>query len=723
VTAGRNRQHKRIQLRVPRPRWLLTTALLAVFAFILIIEAYASGRFVPDAIHDTGSGTRVPASVVNGGPVIDTTGGRPRSYHLPPRTIALTFDDGPDPAWTPKILAVLRRHRVHATFFVVGSNLSRHPGNGRSLVADGNEIGSHTFSHPDLAEVPAWQRSVEYVEVQSAISGATGMKTSLLRYPYSSSAEAIDNAYWPIVQEVGRRGYLTVLTDNDSEDWTRPGVDAIVRNATPGGDHGSIVLMHDAGGDRTQTVAALDRFIPLMQARGYRFMTVSEGVGLAVGTGPVANNTPAGALDVWRGRGLVAAVQIADSALRVLAILFILVGVLTLGRTTLLFVLAGRHAHRRRSSTWSWGPPVTEPVSVVVPAYNEREGIEAAVRSLATGDYPGDIEVVVIDDGSTDGTADLVEALGLANVHAVRVPNGGKPSALNVGIARARHELIIMVDGDTIFEPDSIRQLVAAFADERVGAVAGNVKVGNRGSVVARWQHIEYVIGFNLDRRLYDTLRCMPTVPGAIGAFRRAALRDVGGVSDDTLAEDTDLAMAICRAGWHIVYAERARAWTEAPSTLGQLWKQRYRWSYGTMQAMWKHRRALIQRGGSGRLGRRGLLSLALFSVALPMLAPLLDIMSVYGFFFFDRGTTAVAWTAMLALQTVTAVAAFRMDRESLRPLWALALAQFVYRQMMYLVVIQSVITALTGARLRWHKLHRTGQPEVPVTGRSREPA
>ncbi|MDT4990023.1 MAG: hypothetical protein QOI74_4117, partial [Micromonosporaceae bacterium] len=665
-------ERRRGRLGVPRPRWVVTACLLAVFGFILVIEAYASGQFVPDAVHRSAHSDRVPASIADGGPVIDTTGGQPRSYHLPTRTIALTFDDGPDPAWTPKVLAVLRRHQVHATFFTIGALVSRHPDVARAIVAGGNELGAHSFSHPDLAEVPGWLRSVEYAGAQSAISGATGVKTSLLRYPYSSTAAAVDNVYWPIVRDVGRRGYLTVLTDTDSADWTRPGVDAIVRNATPANDHGLIVLMHDAGGDRSQTVAALDRYIPLMISRGYRFTTVSEGLGLAVGTGPIAGNTPAGAADVWRGRALATVIGVADASLRALAALFVLVGVLTLGRTVLLFALAGHHARRRRSSRWSWGAPVTEPVSVLVPAFNEKEGIEAAIASLATGDYPGPVEVVVVDDGSTDGTADLVESLRLANVRVVRARNGGKAAALNVGIARARHELIVMVDGDTIFEPDSIRQLVAPFADERVGAVAGNVKVGNRGSVVARWQHIEYVIGFNLDRRLYDTLQCMPTVPGAIGAFRRAALRDVGGVSGDTLAEDTDLTMAICRAGWQVVYAERARAWTEAPATLRQLWKQRYRWSYGTMQAMWKHRRALVERGGSGRFGRRGLLSLALFSVALPVFAPLFDIMTGYGLFFFNRNVTAAAWLGMLALQAFTALVAFRMDRESPRPLWAL---------------------------------------------------
>jgi glycosyltransferase involved in cell wall biosynthesis len=345
---------------------------------------------------------------------------------------------------------------------------------------------------------------------------------------------------------------------------------------------------------------------------------------------------------------------------------------------------------------------------VIGPAFNEKEGIEAAVRSLAGGDYPA-VEVVVVDDGSSDETAALAEGLRLPNVRVVRTPNGGKANALNTGVALARHNLIVMVDGDTIFEPDSIRQLVQPFADPSVGAVAGNVKVGNRASLVASWQHIEYVIGFNLDRRLYEVLRCMPTVPGAIGAFRRSALKDVGGISDETLAEDTDVTMAMCRAGWQVVYEERARAWTEAPATLEQLYRQRYRWSYGTMQAMWKHRRALFDSGESGRFGRRGLPFLALFGVALPLLAPVVDIMLVYGLVFWDRSQTIVAWLAMLALQMITAFVAFRFDSESVRPLWKLPLQQFAYRQLMYLVLIQSAMTAMTGGRLRWHKLHRAG--------------
>jgi cellulose synthase/poly-beta-1,6-N-acetylglucosamine synthase-like glycosyltransferase len=362
-------------------------------------------------------------------------------------------------------------------------------------------------------------------------------------------------------------------------------------------------------------------------------------------------------------------------------------------------------------------------VSVVVPAYDEKEGIEAAVRSLVASRHP--VEVVVVDDGSTDGTADIVEALGLPQVTVVRQENAGKPAALNAGVRAARHELVVLVDGDTRFEPETVGRLVQPFADTGVGAVSGNAKVGNRQGLLGRWQHIEYVMGFNLDRRLYDVLQCMPTIPGAVGAFRRRALLDVGGVSDDTLAEDTDLTASVVRAGWKVVYEQSARAWTEAPATWGQLWKQRYRWCYGTLQAMWKHRHAVVEPGPSGRFGRRGLVAMALFQVLLPLAAPAMDAFLLYGLFFLDVRTTVVLWGGFVAAQLLTAAYAFRLDGESLRPLWSLPLQQVVYRQLMYLVVVQSVFTAIYGVRLPWVKLRRTGDVQLPgdaPAGRVREP-
>ncbi|UWZ49413.1 glycosyltransferase [Dactylosporangium matsuzakiense] len=680
-----------------------------MLAGVLFVEAYVNAEFHPDHSESAGKQTTVPQPVIDGGPIIDTRNNQVHSYSLPKKTIALTFDDGPDPQWTPQIMDVLRRHNVNATFFVVGTQVTRHTDLVSELARGGDEIGIHSFTHPRLDQLSQWQRELEYSQTQLAVVKATGQKSALLRLPYSSSADAIDDANWPLIKEAGRLGYLSIMTDTDSRDWSLPGVDKIVQGATPEGDKGSIVLMHDAGGDRQQTIEALDRFIPIMQQRGYSFTTVSGGLAKTLSGQNIALEAPATVRDQRRAFALVTAVGVADWIMELLRVLFLIVGILTIGRTVALFLLAGRHARKRRNKAWQWGPPVEEPVSVIVPAYNEKEGIEAAVRSLAGGDHPGGIEVVVVDDGSTDNTADLVAAMHLPNVRVVRIPNGGKPNALNVGVAMARHDLIVMVDGDTVFEPDAVRHLVQPFADPTVGAVAGNVKVGNRDTIVARWQHIEYVIGFNLDRRLYDILQIMPTIPGAIGAFRRRALADIGGISHDTLAEDTDATMALCRTGWRVVYEERARAWTEAPSKLRQLWLQRYRWSYGTMQAMWKHRRSIVDRGPSGRFGRFGLPFIAFFGIALPLLAPLIDILLVYGLFFSSWKITTAAWLAMFTMQLVTAIVAFRLDKEKLRPLWVLPLQQFVYRQLMYIVLIQSMGTALTGARLRWHKLHRSG--------------
>jgi cellulose synthase/poly-beta-1,6-N-acetylglucosamine synthase-like glycosyltransferase len=361
-------------------------------------------------------------------------------------------------------------------------------------------------------------------------------------------------------------------------------------------------------------------------------------------------------------------------------------------------------------------------LSVIVPAYNEEAGIAATVRSLLDTDYPGAFEVIVVDDGSSDRTAAIVEGLALPGVRLLRKPNGGKPSALNAGAAMARGEILVLVDGDTVFQRDTLRHLVGPLADPRVGAVSGNTKVANRGGLLGRWQHIEYVIGFNLDRRMFDVLQCMPTVPGAIGAFRRSVLARVGGVPADTLAEDTDLTMAICRSGYRVVYEEKAIAWTEAPSSLRQLWRQRYRWCYGTMQAMWKHRRSLVERGASGRFGRRCLTYLAVFQVVLPLFAPAVDLFALFGLVFLNPVGPILLWAGFVAAQTAAGAYALWLDGERVRPLWALPLQQFVYRQLMYLVVVQSVVTALLGSRLGWHTIRRTGTfsdvPPQPASAR-----
>ncbi|MFJ6069899.1 bifunctional polysaccharide deacetylase/glycosyltransferase family 2 protein [Streptomyces sp. NPDC093065] len=721
-----------------RPRVLLALLLLLALTCVMLLDGYLRAEVGGDQRVRTGaSASDVPDDVLDGGPILSFPGGQATTVSVPDKTIVLTFDDGPDPTWTPQVLEILDEYDVPGTFFLVGSMVARHPGIVRDLVEQGNEVGVHTFTHVDLSYQSQARVTREIEQTQLALAGAAGITTTLFRAPYSSETNAIDNYSWPVYESLGEDGYTSVFIDTDSDDWKRPGVSKIVEWATPEDDEGASVLFHDAGGERSQTIEALPKYIEKMKAKGYTFTTVSgvmaeqqpsadapAGAGSAPGSaagsaagseggGLQAAHHKATGATLYEGRALIAAVAVAEWTVPALSAGLVIVGVAVMGRFAMMLVLARRHHRQRNRRRFSWGPPVTRPVSVVVPAYNEKECIEATLRSLARSTHP--IEIVVVDDGSTDGTAEIAESLGLPGVRVVRQANAGKPAALNNGVRHARYDIVVMMDGDTVFEPDTVRHLVQPFADPSVGAVAGNAKVGNRRTLIGAWQHIEYVMGFNLDRRMYDLLRCMPTIPGAIGAFRREAVLEVGGMSDDTLAEDTDITIALHRAGWRVVYEEHARAWTEAPGSLGQLWSQRYRWSYGTMQALWKHRRSLTDKGPSGRFGRVGMPLVVLFQVVTPVFAPLIDVFTVYSMLFVDFRAALLAWLAVLGVQLVCAAYAFRLDREKYRYLLMMPLQQLAYRQMMYLVLIHSCVTALTGGRLRWQKLKRTGEVGNPA--------
>ncbi|MFC8140235.1 bifunctional polysaccharide deacetylase/glycosyltransferase family 2 protein [Streptomyces paradoxus] len=714
-----------------RPRVVLALLLLLALVCVMLLDGYLRAEVGGDQRVRTGAGSSdVPDDILDGGPIVTFRGGRATTVSVPDKTIALTFDDGPNPTWTPQVLAILEKYDVPATFFLVGSMVSRYPGVVRDMVGQGHEVGIHTFTHVDLSYQSDTRVRREMEQTQLALAGAAGITTTLFRAPYSSETDAIDNYSWPVYKKLGQDGYTSVFVDTDSDDWKRPGVSKIVQWATPKKNKGASVLFHDAGGERSQTIEALPQYIEKMRAKGYTFTTISGALekqqgqqapaGAAPGTGgsrlQAAHREATGAI-LYEGKALVAAVAVAEWAVPALSVGLLVVGVAVMGRFGMMLLLARRHHRLRNRRRFSWGPEVTRPVTVIVPAYNEKECIANTLDSLARSTHP--IEIIVVDDGSTDGTSEIAReaalALGMTNVRVIRQENAGKPAALNNGVRSARHDIVVMMDGDTVFEPDTVRRLVQPFADPEVGAVAGNAKVGNRTTVIGAWQHIEYVMGFNLDRRMYDLLRCMPTIPGAIGAFRREAVLQAGGMSEDTLAEDTDITIAMHRDGWRVVYQEHARAWTEAPGSLKQLWSQRYRWSYGTMQALWKHRKSLTDKGPSGRFGRVGMPLVVLFQIVTPVFAPLIDVFTAYSMIFIDFRAALLAWLAVLCVQLVCAAYAFRLDREKYRYLLMMPLQQLAYRQMMYLVLIHSCVTALTGGRLRWQKLKRTGEVGTPA--------
>ncbi|MET7569566.1 bifunctional polysaccharide deacetylase/glycosyltransferase family 2 protein [Streptomyces sp. NPDC005492] len=765
-----------------RPRVILALLLLLGLTCVMLLDGYLRAEVGGDQrVRDGASASKVPDKVLNGGPILTFRNGQPVTQTIPKKTIVLTFDDGPNPTYTPTVLKILKKYDVPATFFLVGSMVSRYPDIVKQMVSQGNEVGIHTFTHVDLSYQSDARIKREMEQTQLALAGAAGITTTLFRAPYSSETDAIDNYSYPVYKTLGAEGYTSVFVDTDSDDWKQPGVAKIIKWATPSGTSGSSVLFHDAGGVRSQTMKALPTYIAKMKAKGYTFTTVSGAIaknaatqrpvtstgaaagtstgtvtagaqpsaaptaGAPAGTAPGSGQTTVGSaaggsgnsngngngrisalqaahreatgMTLYEGKSLIWAVRVAEWVVPGLAAGLTVVGVAVMSRFGMMLILARRHYRQRNKRRFSWGATVTRPVTVIVPAYNEKECIANTLESLAKSTHP--IEIIVVDDGSSDGTSEIAReaarSFGMNNVRVIRQENAGKPAALNNGVRNASYDIVIMMDGDTVFEPDAVHQLVQPFADPEVGAVAGNAKVGNRNTVIGAWQHIEYVMGFNLDRRMYDLLRCMPTIPGAIGAFRREAVLAVGGMSEDTLAEDTDITIALHREGWRVVYQEHARAWTEAPASLKQLWSQRYRWSYGTMQALWKHRKSLTDKGPSGRFGRVGMPLVVIFQIITPVFAPLIDVFTVYSMIFVDFWASLAMWFAVLGIQLFCAAYAFRLDREKYRYLMMLPLQQLAYRQMMYLVLIHSCITALTGGRLRWQKLKRTGEVGTPA--------
>jgi peptidoglycan/xylan/chitin deacetylase (PgdA/CDA1 family) len=274
------RHRPRASRREPRAHWLLLLlgglvllAELSLNGFVRHVGAEGSG--VPVVLRGP---TPAPAEVTGGGPVvrIDASGAA-SSRSMPAGTIALTFDDGPDPEWTPKILDVLAKHHAHATFFVIGSRVNEYPELTRRILAEGNELGVHTFTHANLATLPSWRRRLELTLSLNAIAGATGQLPNLMRPPYSSEPDAITLPDYQALADAAQAGYVVVLTDHDTEDWRRPGTAAIVAAAIPKVGEGAVVMMHDSGGDRSQTLAAVDE---LLSKRSYRFTTVSAGLGL-----------------------------------------------------------------------------------------------------------------------------------------------------------------------------------------------------------------------------------------------------------------------------------------------------------------------------------------------------------------------------------------------------------------------------------------------------------
>ncbi len=649
-----------------------------------------------------------------------------RRYGRRKDAVALTFDDGPDGDYTPAILDTLRQRGVKATFFVIGENAEIRPGLLQRIVREGHEVGNHTFSHPNLALVSAQATRLELNATERLIEAVLNRRTALFRPPYFGDAEpTTSDELVPIAVAQGL-GYITVGLRVDPGDWETPPADTIIRRTLDqlSEGRGNVVLLHDGGGDRSNTVAALGPLIDSIRARGLQITTVTDlaHVPTALAMAPLPPSTALRRFLELTSFSLVGWFELALHAV------FLVAMVLGVSRLGIILGLAlwQRFAPRfgRRAADVAYHPRV----SVVVPAYQEELVVVRTVESLLAQQYDG-LEVVVVDDGSPDRTYDVLEAAFGTHpqVRVLRKPNGGKASALNLGLEYAAGDVIVALDADTLFPPGTIAALIRPLADARVGAVAGNAKVGNRVNLVTRWQAIEYVTSQNIDRRAFAMLNCITVVPGAIGAWRRDLVVEAGGFRDDTLAEDQDLTMTLLKRGWRIAYADRAVAYTEAPDSLGALSRQRFRWSFGTLQCAWKHRDALF-RPRYGTLGFIGLPNIWIFQLLFPFISPVADLLFVWslvtvwlnkvehGAEYARQSLVQVLtfYVAFLLVDWLAAVVALTMERGEEKWLaWLVLIQRFAYRQVMYWVVVKAAVWAVQGRARGWGKLERKGTVEL----------
>jgi cellulose synthase/poly-beta-1,6-N-acetylglucosamine synthase-like glycosyltransferase/peptidoglycan/xylan/chitin deacetylase (PgdA/CDA1 family)/spore germination protein YaaH len=648
-----------------------------------------------------------------------------------PKEVALTFDDGPDPIWTPQILAILEEYHVPATFFVIGENGLANRSILEREVADGDEIGNHTYTHPNLAQESNTGVNLELNATQRLVEAFTGHSIRLFRAPYFGDAEPTTADEIGPALQAQDHGYTVVGLHVDPGDWTRPGAKAIVdqalaqvKAATPDRS-ANIILLHDGGGNRAQTVAALPGIIVGLEQAGYKIVPTSKLAGLSH-----AQVMPQlSGVDLAAIRADVFAFTSLGFIIVALNWTFFFAIALGIARAVLLTALAVLPGGRQ--------PPIPDgtfrpKVTVIIPAFNEERVIESSVRRILDSTYPY-LNVIVADDGSKDRTSAIVTATYGDNprVKLLTLVNGGKAKALNRALEDATGEIIVALDADTQFEPQTVLQLVRWFIDEQIGAVAGNAKVGNRFNLVTRWQAVEYVTAQNIERKALTRFDAIMVVPGAVGAWRRAALDDVGGYPEVTLAEDQDLTIAIQRKKWKIAYDEQAVAWTEAPESFRSLAKQRFRWSFGTLQCLWKHRR-ILRTGKPGGLAYIGVPQAWLFQIVFAVISPAIDlalIISIVGTAIrvhqhgWAQTQTDVLrmfayWLAFSSIDLVCGYVAFRRDqREKHFPAILLLSQRFVYRQLMYSVVIRAVSAALRGVGTGWGKLERSGRVTAPGLG------
>jgi cellulose synthase/poly-beta-1,6-N-acetylglucosamine synthase-like glycosyltransferase/peptidoglycan/xylan/chitin deacetylase (PgdA/CDA1 family)/spore germination protein YaaH len=651
-----------------------------------------------------------------------------------PNEVALSFDDGPDPTWTPKILDILKQKHASGAFFMIGEEAQNNIGLMQRVYREGHEIGNHTFTHPDISEISNASVDLELNLTERLFAAELGVQPLYFRPPYSIDQEPDTNDQAAPADRIQHLGYVIVGNKIDTDDWEEHPVkspqeiiDSVFQQMedmkTRSWMRGSIILLHDGGGDRQPTIDALPKLIDALRARGYKIVPVSE----LMGKTRAEVMPPLNQHQLWEARVDSIAFWVWAFFNHFVIAVFFVGDILMSARLIIIGVFAIIDRFRKRKNPG--GPDYAPRVAVLIPAYNEEKVIVRTIRSVTMSNYKN-IRVIVIDDGSTDNTYRVAVDAYPADIASGRLtvltkPNGGKADALNFGLERTNEQVYIGIDADGVIAHDAITNLVAHFADPKIGAVAGNAKVGNRVNLWTRWQALEYITSQNFERRALDLFDVVMVVPGAIGAWRTAAVKQGGGYHTNTVAEDADLTMNLLEQGYWVIYEDRALAFTEAPVNINGLMRQRFRWSFGILQAIFKHRGTIAKRRAMGLFALPNTL---VFQILLPLVSPFIDLMFFAGIinFFYDKHFHPEAaspaslyklltfFLAFLIIDFATSALAFSLERKhpaSKGDAWLLFhiwIQRFTYRQVFSIVLFKTIKRAIDGKPFNWDKLERT---------------
>jgi cellulose synthase/poly-beta-1,6-N-acetylglucosamine synthase-like glycosyltransferase/spore germination protein YaaH/peptidoglycan/xylan/chitin deacetylase (PgdA/CDA1 family) len=631
-----------------------------------------------------------------------------KKYGKLDKKVILTFDDGPSSEYTPRILDILEKEKVPAAFFVIGINAENNLNVLKRMYDDGFEIGNHSFSHPNMAQISSERSKMELNATRRIIECITGHSTILFRPPYNADSEPETLEEIIPIEIAKESNYYTVGESIDPLDWQK-GIspDSIFNRIIREEKNGNIILLHDAGGNREATIIALPRIIHYFKNKGYQFISVAELIGKPRDyVMPQLSNKK----DIYLSDVNLVIAEFIFWIERILVLIFFVAIFLSVFRSLFIGILAAIQKKKERIVP-AWKNESL--VSVIIPAYNEELNSSKTISTILNGSYKN-LEIIFVDDGSKDSTYQINYAKFKDNpkVKLFTKENGGKASALNFGISKSQGDYIVCIDGDTQLAYNAIENLMSYFFDDKVGAVAGNVKVGNKTNILSRWQSIEYITSQNFDRRAFDVLNAITVIPGAIGAFRKSAVIEAGLFTIDTLAEDCDLTIRILKNGYKIKNCISALAFTEAPETLKMFVRQRYRWSFGIMQSIWKNRNLLF-RTKNANLGFIALPNILLFQFILPVISPIIDILTLLSLFGNFWKQTLMYYLLFSVVDFIVSIFAFRLEKESLRDIWLLIPQRIIYRQFIYYVLIKSIVSAITGGLVKWGTLKRTGTVKV----------